>query len=49
MALTRYLQTSDVESADGEITPGAPSDLPILGYVYLGGPISPVTPDSLRI
>lgn len=48
--------TINVESPDGEITPGAPSDLPIPGYqvmlgglhAYLGGPISPVTPDSLK-
>jgi hypothetical protein len=48
--------TVNVMGPDGKVTPGAPTALPIPGYqvmlgglhAYLGGPIPPVSPESLK-
>lgn len=46
----------NVQSADGTVSPGAPTSIPIPGYqvmlgglyAYLGGRVSPITPESLE-
>ncbi len=48
--------TVDIQNPDGSVTPGSPTSIPIPGYqvmlgglyAYLGGRVSPITPESLE-